>query len=67
MACSDCETCKVAENVDGLYQDVGQLERVQRNQGWLLVALAVLVIVLLARLNEKGILSYKDLLEAPVG
>jgi hypothetical protein len=67
MACSDCETRKVAENVDGLYQDVGQLERVQRNQGWLLVALAVLVIVLLARLNEKGILSYKDLLEAPVG
>jgi hypothetical protein len=67
MACEDCRREQVAQNVDGLYQDTERLERVQRNQAYLLIALAVVVVVLLIRLNDKGILSYKDLLDAPVG
>jgi hypothetical protein len=67
MACSDCERRKIEENVDGLYQDIGEVERVQKNHAYVLIALAVIVCILLVRLNDKGILSYRDFLEAPVG
>jgi hypothetical protein len=67
MACGDCERRKVEENVDGLYEDVDRLERVQKNHAWLLLVLAAGFVILLARLNDKGILSYRDFLEAPGG
>lgn len=63
MACEDCNRRELAGNIDGLDQDVAQLERVNRNQGVLLLVLAVSFLFLVARLNAKGVLSYRELLD----
>jgi hypothetical protein len=65
MACDDCARRELAEILDGLECDVEELRRVKRNQG---IALAVLIgagLLVLARLNAKGVLSYAELLEGP--
>lgn len=63
MACEDCRRREVEDNVDGLEQDVERLERVNRNQGILLVAILCAFAVLVIRLADKGVLSYRELLD----
>lgn len=62
MACEDCERRKIEENVDGLYQDVDELRSHQKNQGWLIVFAVVAGYLLLTRLNDAGVLTWRQML-----
>ena len=63
MACEDCQRRELADNVDGLEEDVTWLQRVTRNQGLVLVITAAVLTVLIVKLNRKGVLSYAELLD----
>jgi Kef-type K+ transport system membrane component KefB len=65
MACDDCARRQLAENVDGLEYDVDELKRVKRNQGIALVVVVVAGLLVLSRLNAKGVLTWAELLTAP--
>ncbi|HEY1706411.1 MAG TPA: hypothetical protein VGG75_42605 [Trebonia sp.] len=58
-----CDSCS-AVLVSELDRDLGRVERVQRNQGWVLLLLALAAYVLVVKLARKGVLSYGDVIDA---
>lgn len=68
MACDDCSRRELAENLDGLQEDIDELISVKRNQGIAIVILLAAGLLVLARLNAKGILTYRELIDGiPAG
>lgn len=59
MACEDCAKRDAEEILDNLEY----AERVNRNQGLVLVAIVIVLLALIVRLNAKGVLSYSELLD----
>jgi len=63
MACDDC----ARRDADEILDNLGQVERVQRNQGITLLILILGLGFILARLNAKGLLTVAELLDGPAG
>jgi hypothetical protein len=58
MACDECGDDVATE------ADVDYLVRVNRNQGILLLTVTTVLFLLVYRLNSKGILTYRELLDS---
>lgn len=68
MSVAECESCRrreLAENIDGLEYDIDELKRAKRSQGVVIAVLLFAGLLVLARLNAKGVLTYAELLQAP--